>query len=187
MSTLHPLESVDDADWLHLTDEESVRWTGRPSLYTIAVSTIGGVLLGLLGIALAVWLVPVAEGAGVPGWLGLAPLLLTVVGLAWAALTYLEWIRLLYVITDEEIYVKYGLVSRDVTQVRLDRVQNTAYEQSVVQRILGYGNVRVYTAGTNTEDVTLRNVPDPDRLKGILTNLLSDRARSNQQGDSLSG
>lgn len=82
-----------------------------------------------LGIGLSVWLLPVTEAAAVPRWTGYLPLSLVVVGLALAAFAYLNWVRLLYVITDEEIYVKYGLISRDVTQIRLDRVQNTAYNQ----------------------------------------------------------
>lgn len=61
--------------------------------------------------------------------------------------TYAEWHRTLYVITDEEIYVKRGLISRDVTQVRLDRVQNTAYKQSVLERVLSFADVQVFTAG----------------------------------------
>ncbi|WP_306060484.1 PH domain-containing protein [Natronococcus wangiae] len=55
-------------------------------------------------------------------------------------MTYLCWLRLLYVITDEEIYVKYGLISRDITQVRLDR-ENTAYDQSILERVLSFGDV----------------------------------------------
>jgi uncharacterized membrane protein YdbT with pleckstrin-like domain len=103
------------------------------------------------------------------------------VGVAVAGLVYLNWLRLLYVITDEEVYVKEGLVSRDVTQVRLDRVQNTAFEQSVRQRVLGYGDVRLYTAGTNTEDITFERVPGPEQVSQLVTELLSERAESSGQ------
>lgn len=175
---LRPGENVEDASWLHLTDGEKVRWTGRPSRFTIAISMVGGFVLALLGVALSVWLVHVASFVD-PSWLGYVPLVLTVVGLGRAGLVYLDWLRLLYVITDEEIYVKHGLVSRDVTQVRLDRVQNTAFEQSVFERLLGYGDVRIYTAGTSTEDLTFRNVPNPDGVKNALTELLSDHAGTN--------
>lgn len=174
-----PWETVENADWLHLSEEETVRWTGRPSRYTIALAVIGGTVLGILGIVLTLWLLPIAADAVVPRWFGYGPLVFTAAGLWLAVGTYLNWVRLLYVITDEEIYVKHGLVSRDVTQVRLDRIQNTAYNQSILQRILGYGNIRIYTAGTSTEDLTFQNVPNPERIKGILTELLSEQSRSN--------
>lgn len=173
-----PWENVEDASWLHLTDGETVRWTGRPSRFTIASSIVGGFVLALLGVGISAWLVYVASSVD-PTWLGYVPLALVVVGLGRAGLVYLDWLRLLYVITDEEIYVKHGLISRDVTQVRLDRVQNTAFEQSVPQRLLGYGDVRVYTAGTSTEDLVFRSVPDPQRVNEVLTELLSDRADTN--------
>ncbi|MGM0605721.1 MAG: PH domain-containing protein [Halobacteriota archaeon] len=176
MSLRWPSETVDDADWLHLTDGEMVRWTGRPSRYTIALSIVGWAVLTLAGVALTVWLLPIAEEAAVPGWLGYAPLGLTLVGVGGVGGVYLNWLRLLYVITDEEIYVKHGLISRDVTQVRIDRIQNTAYEQSILERALQFGDVRVYTAGTNTEDITFKNVPNPERVNSILKRRLSDRS-----------
>lgn len=168
-------ETVRDADWLHLSDGEEVRWTGRPSRYTIAVALVAGVALAVAGLALAIWVRTWAGATGNPAWLAYLPLLLSVAGLCWTTVTYLDWLRLLYVVTSEEIYVKRGFVSRDVTQVRLDRVQNTAFEQSILQRLLGYGDVRVYTAGTNTEDVLLESVPNPERVAAELTELLSDR------------
>ncbi len=171
-----PWKTPEDADWLHLTDNEDLRWVGRPSRFTIAFSIIGGLVLALLGIGLTVWLLPVVEATDFPRWLGFIPLVLAIVGVGWVAFVYLNWLRLLYVITDEEIYLKFGLVSRDVTQIRLDRVQNTAFDQSIHERILQYGDVRIYTAGTNTEDITFQSVPNPERVKVLLTELLSDRA-----------
>lgn len=173
-----PGENVADADWLHLREDESVRWTGRPSRYTIAIAIGVGLFLAIVGVAGWWFSGPFLQDAELPLWLGYLPLVLTVLGIVRAGLVYLDWLRLLYVITDEEIYVKYGLVSRDVTQVRLDRVQNTSFEQTILERMLGYGDVRVYTAGTSTEDITLRDVPDPHRVSTLLTELLGDRAES---------
>lgn len=167
-------ENVEDADWLHLTEGESVEWVGRPSVYTIATSIAAGVVLAAVGIGLAVWL---STATDLPDLAAALPLVLVVVGIGRVLMAYLNWVRLLYVITSEEIYVKHGLVSRDVTQIRLDRVQNTAYDQSVTERFLSFGDVRVYTAGTSTEDVTFRDVPEPQRVKRTLTNLLSEQGR----------
>lgn len=167
-------ENVEEADWIHLTENETVRWTGRPSPYTITVSIAMAAGIAVAGLLLTGWLVPVVERNAVPIWIAYLPLLLTLGGLLSAIRTYLNWIRLLYVITDEEIYVKHGLVSRDVTQVRLTRVQNTAYSQSIVERLLSYGDIKVFTAGTSTEDLVFKSVPHPERVKRTLTDLLSE-------------
>jgi uncharacterized membrane protein YdbT with pleckstrin-like domain len=168
------LGSLDTADWLHLSEGEEIQWYGRPSSFTIVLPVAGGLILALLGAVLSLWLLR-ADASPLPRWLGYLPLVLTAVGLGRAAVAYLQWIRLRYVITDEQIHVKYGLVSRDVTQIRLDRIQNTSYEQSIIERTLGFGDVRLYTAGTNTEDITFRDVPDPETVSRTVIDQLSDR------------
>ena len=168
-------ENPEDADWLHLDDDETIRWIGRPSRYTIAMALGTALVLAIAGIVLTAWLVSVVDGGDAPAWIGYLPLVLTAVGLVWAVRTYLNWVRLLYVITDEEIYVKHGLVSRDVTQVRLSRVQNTGYSQSTVERLLSYGDVAIFTAGPGTQDIVFENVPHPVRVTEILTTVLGER------------
>lgn len=175
-STARPAETVEDASWIHLTEDEEVRWVGRPSRFTLASSLAVAALLVLAGGVFEVALGRLAGDGSLPWPVAYAPLAVALVGLASAVWTYVDWLRLLYVLTDEELYIKRGLVSRDVTQVRLDRVQNTAYDQSTLERLLSYGDVRIYTAGTGTEDVVFENVPRPERVKNTLTELLSKQS-----------
>ena len=174
-------EDVADADWLHLHEGEEVRWSGRPSQYTLVPATVTMVLLVVAGALLTGWWHPYVMEQGWPTVIGYVPLLLALVGIAYGTWVYLLWLRLLYVITDEEIYVKIGFISRDVTQVPLTRVQNTSYNQSVLERLLSYGTIHVYTAGTHTDDLRLRNVPNPGRIKEILTKQLSERHTAQSQ------
>lgn len=169
-------ERVESADWLHLTDDETVRWVGRPSRFTLAPALALAGLIVLAGGVFEIVLERLAGGS-LPWVIAYAPLGVALIGIGVAAWTYVDWLRLLYVLTDEELYVKRGLVSRDVSQVRLDRVQNTAYDQTTVERLLGYGDVRIYTAGTGTEDVVFENVPRPEQVKNVLTELLSEQSR----------
>lgn len=173
-------ETPETAEWLHLTEDETVQWTGRPSRYTIAIAVGGGLVLALLGVAMTAWLV--WGRPQLTGPLAYLPLVAAVVGLGWAAVVFLNWLRLLYVVTDDEIYVKHGLLSRDVTQVRFDRVQNTEFSQSILERVLGYGDVRVYTAGTNTEDVLLRSVPKPHQVARVVAESLDAGAAQDGVG-----
>lgn len=162
-------ERLKDADWLHLTDEEEIRWVGRPSQYTIVGSLAVAVVLVVAGAVLAGVVFSFAEGRELPNWVGFAPLVLTLYGVIRGAKTYVFWDRHLYVITDEAVYVKYGVVSRDITQVPIERVQNSSFDQSMLQRLLSFGDVHVFTAGSSTEDLTLENVPDPEEVSETLT------------------
>ena len=165
-------ETVEDADWIHLGEDEEIRWTGRPSKFTIAVALALAALVTVLGFVASALL---AAWTDLPSWASALPLLVMFGGIGWAIAIYLDWLRLLYVITDEQLYVKHGLISRDVTAIRLERVQNTSYEQTILERFLSFGDVRVFTAGTDTEDVTFRSVPNPERVKRTLAHLLSEQ------------
>lgn len=168
-------DDLEDADWIHVTDEDQIQWLGRPSRYTIAVSLVVAAVLAAGGVALSYGALPIVERRGLPLWVGLIPLSLTLVGISSGLRTYLSWVRHLYVITDEEIYVRDGLLSREITQVPLERVQNASFDQSLLERLLSFGNVHIFTAGSSTEDLTFESVPNPQDVAETLTNTQSEQ------------
>lgn len=167
-------ENIEEASWVQLGDTEDVKWVGRPSLFTLTQPIVVSAILISVGVLLYGVFHEAAVSIGVPEWIRFGPLALVILGVGWIAYALLDWLRLLYVITNEEIYVKYGLIARDVTQIRLQRVQNTSFEQSTIQRLFRFGDVQIFTAGTGTEDVTLNSIPRPERI----TKLLSASLRS---------
>lgn len=174
-------ERLKDVDWLHLADEEEIRWVGRPSQYTIAGSLAVAMVLVIGGAVLAGVVFSFAEGRELPNWTGFAPLVLTLYGAIRGAKTYVRWHHHRYVITDEAVYVKYGLISRSITQVPIERVQNSSFDQSILQRLLSFGDVHVFTAGSSTEDLTLENVPDPEDVSETLTTTQTRQLSSDQK------
>jgi len=52
-----------------------------------------------------------------------------------------------YVITDEALYVKRGVLTRSVTQANLETVQNSSFGQDITGSIFGYGSVTFEIAG----------------------------------------
>ena len=161
------------SDWVHLTGDERVLWAGMPSLYP-AVPTIAlGFALSLLG----VWLSRDVSLPLLPAWVALA---LVPVGALVAAWAYLSRWSTRYVFTTKAVYEKRGLLSRTVTQVRFDRVQNTAFEQSLVERTLSYGDIEIYTAGTGGVNLSLCDVPDPKRVNALVTTQLGETAHTDR-------
>lgn len=161
--------AAESAEWVHLTDGESVLWAGTPSIYPVAPAIAVGFALSLLG----VWLFRDVALPVVPQWL---PLVLVPIGALVGAWAYLKRWSTRYVFTTNAIYEKTGLLSRTVTRVRLDRVQNTAFDQSWAERLLSYGDIAVYTAGSGGRDLFLRDVPDPKRVNALVTTQLSETA-----------
>jgi membrane protein YdbS with pleckstrin-like domain len=160
---------VESTEWVHLVGEERVLWAGTPSIYPATPVIAFGFAVSVLG----VWLFREVSLPVVPEWLLLLLLPIGVLVGAWA---YLKRWSTRYVFTTKAVYAKTGILSRTVTRVGFDRVQNTAFDQSSVERMLSYGDIAVYTAGTGGMDVSLRDVPDPKRVNGLVTTQLSETA-----------
>ncbi|PSQ41962.1 hypothetical protein BRD14_05360 [Halobacteriales archaeon SW_5_68_122] len=169
-------------DWVTLTDDETVVWRGGPSTARVVQELLGETLLVVVGIAV------VAVGSGAvaavdPPTLSAVPLGLVGVGLAVVLLgvvlgvvTYLRFRAIVYLITTSELYRKRGLFSRSVRNLRLERVQDSGFRQSAVQRLLGYGTVHVSTAGGGGVELRFRHVTDPEAVNGRIARQL-DRVR----------
>lgn len=88
------------------------------------------------------------------GWLADSWPPAVVVAAILAALTlivgYLRRVSTKYLITTQRLRISRGIVRRSVQETRLDRVQNVNYQQSVLDRVFGVGNVDFDTAGPTT-------------------------------------
>jgi uncharacterized membrane protein YdbT with pleckstrin-like domain len=55
--------------------------------------------------------------------------------------------RTRFAVSDAAVYARSGVLSRRVRRVGLERVQNSAYGQSVTGALFGYGTVTFESAG----------------------------------------
>ena len=165
MSSTARLES---ADWLTLAEDERIEWTGRPSLFTVAPQLLLAVAVGVGGALIVAALGETTET--VPAVVRLLPL-----GGAGAlvAVVLLRWYRVRYVITSSQVYIKQGFLSLDVDRIRIARIQNTQRSQSLVERLLGYGDVVAYTAGSDMLNIEFLAVPNPSQVDETLSRLLN--------------
>jgi len=138
---------------LNLSPGERVIFQGHPSWRAI---------LGfyLKGVALAALAGLVASLAGAGGGTVFLIVLVTV-GVAVGA-GFVKRVATTYTITDRRLNIKRGIVSREVQETRLERVQNVNYRQSVYQRLMQIGDVDFDTAATDdTNDFIFAGVADP--------------------------
>ena len=69
-----------------------------------------------------------------------------------------------YMVTNQRLYIRRGILSKAEQQTRIDRVQNVNTEQSVIDRLLRVGAVDFDTAGTDDSDFTFAGVSSPSRV-----------------------
>ena len=85
-----------------------------------------------------------------------------VVGVALVVLAgFIRRVTTHYTITTRRLHIKRGIISRDIQETRLERVQNVSYDQSLVERILQVGDVDFDTAAGDDYNFIFVGVADP--------------------------
>lgn len=113
------------------------------------------VLVALGGIALMVVLRRVQD----PPWLWMLGAGVTLVGLAWGLVHYVELMTSEFAVTSSRLILKVGLISRYTTELLLTKVETIGVQQGLMGRMLGYGDLTV--TGTGGAREVFRRVRDP--------------------------
>ena len=71
----------------------------------------------------------------------------------------------MYLLTNEALYRKSGILSRDVQKIEFEKVQNISYSQGALGNYFGYGTVDISTAGGTGVEMTFRAVPSPKSVQ----------------------
>ena len=134
---LHPGEQV--------IFEGHPSWRGILAFYMkgILIAAIVGVIVSLFASNSTVFLV-----------------VLAIVGVT-ILVGFIKRVATTYTITDRRLNIKRGIVSREIQETRLERVQNVNYSQSVFQRLLQVGDVDFDTAAGDDYNFVFAGVADP--------------------------
>jgi hypothetical protein len=73
-----------------------------------------------------------------------------------------------YRITNERIKLVRGLLSRNVENFELIRIQDIDFKQGLNERILGIGDIVIRGHDPSDPQIVLRNVPKPEEVYEIL-------------------
>jgi len=130
---------------------EHILFSGHPSWRSTLALYIKGVVLTVV-VGAIVWFA-VGHGAGIGAAIAVFALVLLV--------GFIERLSTLYMVTDERLHIRRGILSRRTQETRIERVQNVNTDQSILQRILQIGIVDFDTAGTEDSDFTFRGVANP--------------------------
>jgi uncharacterized membrane protein YdbT with pleckstrin-like domain len=168
--TLEPWSAGGSFPAMDLHPGEEIVFEGHPSWR----ATLGFYVVGLVAAAVVGALVGVITDptTGALVWLALF-LLVLVVG-------FFKRIATTYIVTSQRLYIRRGLLARNVQQTRIDRVQNVNTYQSLLERLLRVGTADFDTAGTDDSDFTFRGIADPRTIVAAV-----DRAQRAAQHEAL--
>jgi uncharacterized membrane protein YdbT with pleckstrin-like domain len=157
-----------DAPHAPPTDEESIYYSGRPLL--------GGKtekVLGLISLGAFFYLVPIIFRIWKGMWLTDAysggtgtcmTVVLLVVGGLLLAVAAIIIKSTNYRISNYRIDFERGMLGKDISTLELWHVEDISLHQSIFDRILGIGTIRVMAHDENMPDLQMRGLPNARKI-----------------------
>ena len=94
------------------------------------------------------------------------------IGLVFFLWAFLRIYSTEYVITTKRFYCKYKLIARETSETYLDKITDVHISQTVIGRLLNFGNIVVHTAGSNPKELIMRDVSNPKALSGKIRKIM---------------
>jgi uncharacterized membrane protein YdbT with pleckstrin-like domain len=154
---------------------EQVFFHGHPSWRSILNFYVLG-LLAVIAIGVVAGLITdVSSNHVQAGWVAVAVLI------ALAALLLIGLIRLIqttYTITSRRLTIRSGIITRELHETRLERIQNVNSTQSLLERLLRIGTIDFDTAASSECDFKFRGVGEPERIVRTVDRAIEEFQRS---------
>lgn len=139
-------------------DVESVIFTVRPTLLFVKIGYAAAVIAAIaLTVLLAIVNVP---------WYFSLPVALAF--LIVPAYYHLKRNMIRYTVTDSTIEIDHGLIAKTTRNIPLAKIQDVTVTSSIMQRILGFGNVVIDNASELGGTTVLRNINSPRHYADLL-------------------
>jgi uncharacterized membrane protein YdbT with pleckstrin-like domain len=154
---------------------EQIFFHGHPSWRSLALFYAKGLVVALLAGVIAGVVTRIAAKHVEAGWVVIA---VVVVFLVLVVVGQIRRLETTYSITSQRLTIETGILSRDVHQTRLERIQNVNSSQSLFERVLRIGTIDFDTAGESQFDFSFRGVAEPRTIVRTV-----DRALHELRGD----
>ncbi|MDX6382563.1 MAG: hypothetical protein QOK48_136 [Blastocatellia bacterium] len=146
-------------------DLESVIFTARPTMLFIKM----GYVLAVLGAILLTIALNMIQFVSIPLYVSL-PVALAL--LLIPAYYHLKRNMLRYTLTDSKIEIDYGLIARTTRNIPLAKIQDVTVSASILQRLLGFGDVVVDNASELGGTTVLHNINNPRQYADLILRAL---------------
>ena len=142
-------------------DIESVLFTIRPTMLFIKI----GYAAAVIGAILLTILLAMIKFIDIP-WFVSVPIALAL--LLIPAYYHLKRNMLRYTLTDSKIEIDYGLIARTTRNIPLAKIQDVTVSASLLQRILGFGDVVIDNASEIGGTTILHNINNPRQYADLI-------------------
>ncbi|MDH3261475.1 MAG: PH domain-containing protein [Acidimicrobiia bacterium] len=142
-----------------LSSEEEIAAAFRPHWKAIILPT----LISILSVAA---FIVVAVSVDAPEvWYAVGGILLL-----WLIIALPQWIKWWfthYVITNERLIVRRGFIARQGKEIPLEVINDVAFSQTVIERVLRSGDLLIESAGEQGQS-RYSDIPDPEGVQSLI-------------------
>jgi uncharacterized membrane protein YdbT with pleckstrin-like domain len=153
---------------------ETILHTERHHLIFPITEMIKWILVAAAGLVVLivaqVWLLPDRDWV----WYGYLLLVIPAVRIAWG---FLSWWLNVYVLTNRRVAEVTGVISKKVSDSSLEKLTDVVLSQSILGRMLNYGNIEVLTASAGAGVNYLKQIRRPLEFKQAMVNAKEELAR----------
>ncbi|MGB8362636.1 MAG: PH domain-containing protein [Acidimicrobiia bacterium] len=128
----------------------------------------------LAGIAVAV-LVAIFE---LPAW---SYAVVAVIVVASVIGGLIRWFNTLHVITNERLIYRAGFIAKQGTEIPLEVIQDVAFNQSLLERLFGTGDLMIESAGEKGQ-TRYEDIPKPEAVQSLIYRMREVRMQEVEAG-----
>jgi uncharacterized membrane protein YdbT with pleckstrin-like domain len=99
-----------------------------------------------------------------------------VVWAGWLALKYLEWNFTHFVVTDDRVIYRTGVIAKRGVEIPMERINNINFHQGIWERVIGAGDLDIESAGRDGQS-HFSDVWHPDGVQQELYRQMEANAR----------
>ena len=111
---------------------------------------------------------------GLFGWV--LPLVVVLAGLLVSAKRWYQWLFTKFIITNERLIVRRGLIARNSKEIPLERIDNISFSQTVGERIFRSGDLLIESAGEAGQS-RYSDIPRPEEIQALVYRMREARIR----------
>jgi uncharacterized membrane protein YdbT with pleckstrin-like domain len=86
---------------------------------------------------------------------------------------WLTWRTTHYVLTNERVIMRHGVISRSGRDIPISRVNDVSFQHGPVERMLGCGTLTIESAGERGQ-VVLTDIPGVEKVQSVLYELVEE-------------
>jgi uncharacterized membrane protein YdbT with pleckstrin-like domain len=154
-----------------LNRNEQIALDLRPHWWYFARQILTGIPLAIV----VILVLSMDDGTleDIAGWI---VVILVIAWAIWLALKYLSWARTYFVVTNQRVIYRTGVIARHGVEIPLERINNINFRQRILERVIGAGNLDIESAGEQGS-TTFDFVRHPDGVQQEIYRQMEARER----------